>query len=423
MTKSHACLKYPQNITGQEITSPYIAPCPQCQKSPASAPGSGVVTVTLNKQLLLSLKPPSPRAPPTLVEYLRVAEGIGDTLGSLQTSRPFGPRIPTGTSGLLSSSENSERIGTRYSTEIRLDPDKAATSLTKWTSSEPIGTLAGSRSRSKPLGVPAGGKPSGALASYSPHLDSVKARLLAPTRSSTARSVKEPADSQEGPSLSRPASRSVSRSISPQKKAGTTNDASLSGKKTTLEARPKALSGQPRTPTTSVSFVTAPAHASPARTSLDPPNEVHLSQDSDYSTDPEPSPPPAMDTVPDKTASATGSNSEPSPMAALRKNYEADSPTDNSLEFRATFFANKKFLDLPEIIDRGVVSAPDSPVRRFGLEKTFARRLDLVTMGLQSLLRSAQDLIEERQSYFLVDPQGVLRAVLHNAQDLQEMTC
>ncbi|KAJ6465892.1 hypothetical protein C8R47DRAFT_1224212 [Mycena vitilis] len=110
-----------------------------------------------------------------------------------------------------------------------------------------------------------------------------------------------------------------------------------------------------------------------------------------------------------------------SKMADIRREYLREPVDEPSLMMRVTAIVGKRALDVHEVMDRGVSSAPDTPLGRFALETGFNLRTERTIVDMQSLLRRASALVEGRQSCFVIDPHRTMMTLLRGARELSEL--
>jgi hypothetical protein len=108
-----------------------------------------------------------------------------------------------------------------------------------------------------------------------------------------------------------------------------------------------------------------------------------------------------------------------SPMAALKAEFEIETVHNMSIEAAATILATKLTLNPEDIEDRGVSRLSNEP--RFSLTRDVFIEVDGVTTELQELLKKAAELIKECETFFHIDPRGVLVNLLRGAQDLGQI--
>ncbi|KAK6971981.1 hypothetical protein R3P38DRAFT_2355730, partial [Favolaschia claudopus] len=82
--------------------------------------------------------------------------------------------------------------------------------------------------------------------------------------------------------------------------------------------------------------------------------------------------------------------------------------------------ANRRQLTKSDIVDRGVNSGPQV-LARFGLGAGYMFMVTRTVRQMQTLLKKAAALVPERKSYFVIDPNQVLSAVLTSAKDMGEL--
>jgi hypothetical protein len=96
-----------------------------------------------------------------------------------------------------------------------------------------------------------------------------------------------------------------------------------------------------------------------------------------------------------------------SEMADLRRMYLESSNTSTSLQESITLLAGKTHLVQKDIVDRGV-DAMDLSKPRFFINQELERCIASTATDMQGLLEQAADLIQDRDSHFIIDPEDVL---------------
>ncbi|KAJ7702724.1 hypothetical protein B0H17DRAFT_1176062 [Mycena rosella] len=317
-------------------------------------------------------------------------------------------------------------------------------------------TLAGS-STNHPIPSAASFRGGSRLQYTSPYLESVRARFLAPTKASAAKSIDYvPEELAETAARNRGTSRSALRSISPKKKpislrvptttvpSPVLKDRLRSSSRgrvlNTLTSRERSrviTAPAPPTPTTGVSFITAPweldLHGSSSfsvNLPLTPTMEDLLGSTPfpmSRPFSPRVNPSPQEESQPQATMRPIMQGMEKgvarSPMADLRREYKSETEEESSLYQRMTLLAGKKDLDKTDIVHRlGSPESESSSSFQFSLQKGLGAYLVRTISEMQSLLKHASELVEGRSTCFVVDPHGTIMQVLSGAASLSEMT-
>ncbi|KAJ7438126.1 hypothetical protein B0H11DRAFT_1753069, partial [Mycena galericulata] len=109
-----------------------------------------------------------------------------------------------------------------------------------------------------------------------------------------------------------------------------------------------------------------------------------------------------------------------SPMAAIHREYlspigESHPSTYTSVQQLVA----KSRLNKEDIWDRGVAKKDAKP--RFSLKPSFLTKVDRISAELQIFLQRAADIVEDRTSHFIVDPEESCLTILRGATDLFQL--
>lgn len=85
-----------------------------------------------------------------------------------------------------------------------------------------------------------------------------------------------------------------------------------------------------------------------------------------------------------------------------------------------TLLAGKTQLVAGDIVDQGIDSL-DLAKPRFFVNQELERRISSTASDMQNLLGQASDLIEDRDSYFVIDPGSVLLPALRGCSSISEL--
>lgn len=107
-------------------------------------------------------------------------------------------------------------------------------------------------------------------------------------------------------------------------------------------------------------------------------------------------------------------------MADLRRMYLESTNTLTSLQESMTLLAGKTQLVQKDIVDRGV-DAMDLTKPHFFVNQELERRIATTAADMQGLLKRAVDLIQDRDSYFIIDPKDVLLPSLRGCSMISEL--
>ncbi|KAJ7368876.1 hypothetical protein DFH08DRAFT_796706 [Mycena albidolilacea] len=259
----------------------------------------------------------------------------------------------------------------------------------------------------------------------SSRVESARSRLLQPTKASAARShLRSSEETGDNSKLVESASRSVSRSISPDKEsraglssetfvspaASHTRNAARVGKTLTFLSLPAATRAPhskisniaPLEPITTKETAHAPSPHHQSFSVVDP----NLKPIDSFTIPSSSSPLPSLDMathVESIRSMAPGMERGYAllPMAELERDYASHSESEASLFERATSIASKRTLDPTDILDRGD-------------QKT--------VKDVNFLLSRASALVPGRSTFFIVDPQHSFLRVLKSAGDLNQLT-
>ncbi|KDR67156.1 hypothetical protein GALMADRAFT_80147 [Galerina marginata CBS 339.88] len=110
---------------------------------------------------------------------------------------------------------------------------------------------------------------------------------------------------------------------------------------------------------------------------------------------------------------------ENSPMAAIWQEFITETENGSSTASRAALLAKKPSLSREEIIDLRT-SSEESSIR-FGVEKSLYTTITTVIDELQSTIQRMVRLIPERATYFVVDPDRVVKQVLAGAESVGQL--
>ncbi|KAJ6525790.1 hypothetical protein DFH09DRAFT_1095504 [Mycena vulgaris] len=113
---------------------------------------------------------------------------------------------------------------------------------------------------------------------------------------------------------------------------------------------------------------------------------------------------------------------ERSPMAELKKQFDAETEEDRSLSDRVGLMVKKRDLDPRDLRDRGISYSDTFP--RFQLDTGVGMRLAMLVTDFQRVIQRAALLIPTRRpnQYFVIDPHAALMNVLLGADTMDEMT-
>ncbi|KAJ7500938.1 hypothetical protein B0H11DRAFT_1714192, partial [Mycena galericulata] len=108
-----------------------------------------------------------------------------------------------------------------------------------------------------------------------------------------------------------------------------------------------------------------------------------------------------------------------SAMGNLHREYLAPSETFASTYSSAQLLIAQQKLKKEDIWDRGI--AKENTLPRFALKPSLLSRVDRVTAEMQAFLSQAAQLIPERETHFVVDPEDSCLPILKGAHDLFQL--
>ena len=100
--------------------------------------------------------------------------------------------------------------------------------------------------------------------------------------------------------------------------------------------------------------------------------------------------------------------------------YLEPTNTSTSLQESITLLASKTQLVQKDIVDRGV-DAMDLMKPRFFVNQELERHIALTAADMQGLLKRAADLIQDRDSHFIIDPEDILLPLLRGCSTISEL--